>query len=173
MSSTRPAQPLPPPDHARTAPAAAEQRRDSHGDVVAGGLFVVVGGAFAVVSAGYGLGTWREMGAGMYPFVLGVTMAVLGVAIVVKGFRGGEATEGLRRIPWRAVVCIGAALVFFALSIDVLGLLVAAAGAALLSCLASPTTSLLKALLATVGITAACYVVFVVALQLRLPLLWF
>jgi hypothetical protein len=173
VSSTRPASELPPPDSARTSTAALEQPHDSHGDLVAGGVFVALGVAFAVGGLRYGLGSWNDMGAGMFPFVLGAAMAVLGLGIAVTGLRGGEVTEGLRRIPWRAVLCIGAALVFFALSIDRLGLLVAAAGTALLSCLASPTTSLLKAGLATVGITAACYVIFVVALQLRLPLLWF
>lgn len=150
--------------------AASGEQGSRHGDLVAGGLFVALGAAFAVRATGYGLGTWNQMGAGMFPFLLGLATAGLGVAVVLTGLKGGESTPGLSRLPWRGMVCVLGAVVFFAFAIRGLGLIPAAAGTVFLSCLASPAISLVKAVAATVGITAACYVVFVLALQLQLPL---
>ncbi|WZH51459.1 MAG: tripartite tricarboxylate transporter TctB family protein [Nocardioides alkalitolerans] len=146
---------------------------DKHGDLVAGVLFVGLGLAFAVPSLGYGLGTWGEMGAGMFPFVLGLGLVGLGAAIALGTVRGGESTPGLTRLPWRAIVCVTGAVVAFAYLIPVLGLIPTTVITVFVTCLASPTTTLVKAALATTGITVACYVVFVLALQLRLPLYWF
>lgn len=173
MSSTRPDPPLPPVNASRADPTAQDEPRDSHGDLVAGGIFVVLGGAFALPSLGYGLGTWLEIGPGMFPFILGLLLVALGLGVAGVGVRGGEVTAGLRRIPWRAVVLIAAALLFFAFTVAPLGFIPATAGTALLACLASPTTSIGKAAIATACITVACYVIFVLALQLRLSLFWF
>jgi len=147
--------------------------RERHGELVAGGVFVVLGGAFAFTSFGYGLGSWDEMGAGMFPFVVGLILAGLGVSVALGGVRGGEVTAGLSRIPWRAVLCVGGAIVAFAYLIPVAGLIPTTVVTVFLSALASPATTLVRALLATAGITLACYVIFVLALQLRLPLYWF
>ncbi|WP_043644367.1 tripartite tricarboxylate transporter TctB family protein [Nocardioides alkalitolerans] len=138
---------------------------------MAGGIFVVLGGAFAVAARGYGLGSWDEMGAGMFPFVLGLALVGFGVAVAVPVLRGGgEQTPGLSRLPWRAIVCVSAAVVSFAYLLPSVGLIPATATTVFVTCLASPATSLVKAVLGTAGITVACYVIFVVALQLRLPL---
>lgn len=126
--------------------------------------------AFAVASLDYGLGSFQEMGAGMFPFLLGVLLAALGAAIVVSGLRGGEQTPGLSRLPWRGIAFVTAALVWFAVAVPLLGFLPATAGTVLLSCLASPTTSVVRALGATAGVTVACYVIFVVLLRLPMPL---
>lgn len=165
---TRP--PASPPPAAPTAPGTARDDRGSHGDLVAGGIFVVLGLAFAVRSLGYGLGSFQEMGAGMFPFLLGVLLAALGAGVVLVGVRGGEDTPGLTRLPWRGIGFVIGALVYFAFAVPFLGFLPATAGTVLLSCLASPTTSIAKAAAATVGVTVACYVIFIVLLQLPLPL---
>ncbi|MXG90204.1 tripartite tricarboxylate transporter TctB family protein [Nocardioides flavescens] len=146
---------------------------ERHGELVAGGLFAVLGGAFAFASFGYGLGSWDEMGAGMFPFVVGLILVGLGVSVALGGVRGGEVTEGLSRIPWRAIVCVGGAIVAFAYLIPVVGLIPTTVVTVFVSALASPATTIVRAVLATAGITLACYVIFVLALQLRLPLYWF
>lgn len=181
-----PAQKSPPPDPGTPSGAAASPTstttstdaggsplRERHGELVAGGLFVAFGLAFSVAAHPYGLGTLDEMGAGMFPFALGLALAGLGVAIAVGGVRGGEVTAGLSRVPWRAIVCVLGAVVAFAYLIPVVGLIPTTAVTVFVTCLASPTTTLVKAALATAGITVACYLIFVLALQLRLPLYWF
>jgi putative tricarboxylic transport membrane protein len=159
--------PTPPPGP--DAPAASTDGRS--GDVVAGGIFVALGLAFSLASLGYGLGSWNAPGAGMFPLAAGAALTVLGVVIALAGLRGkGETTPGLTRLPWRGFALVLGALVFFAYGIASLGLIITTAGTTLLACLASRTTSIVQAVLATAGITIFCYLVFVLALQLRLPL---
>ena len=66
---------------------------------------------------------------------------------------------------------IAAAIVFFALTIDGLGVLPATFGAVLLAGLARGGVSWRRVLVISVGLTVLCWAVFVLALQLRLPLL--
>jgi hypothetical protein len=68
-------------------------------------------------------------------------------------------------------VLITAALLFFGLTVRGLGLIGALFGSSLLAALARSQTPIRETLLIAVGITALSVVVFVFALQLRLPLL--
>ena len=67
-------------------------------------------------------------------------------------------------------MAIFAAVVFFALTVDGLGLLPATFGTGLLAALARPGTRPLRALIIAVGLTLASWIIFVVLLQLRLAL---
>lgn len=141
------------------------------GDLVAGGLFIVIGVASALTARSYGLGSFREMGPGMFPFGVGLVLAILGTVTCATALRGeGETTPGLSRLPWRGMVMVLGAIIFFAYAVDPLGLIPATAGTVLLACLASRTTTIVRAVTATAGITTACYLIFVLALQLQLPL---
>ncbi|WP_296511041.1 tripartite tricarboxylate transporter TctB family protein, partial [Rhodoferax sp.] len=53
----------------------------SQKDFFSGLMFIVVGGAFAIGANGYTIGTGARMGPGYFPLVLGVLLAILGVAI--------------------------------------------------------------------------------------------
>ena len=142
----------------------------SRNDVVAGAAFIGIGLVFAVPAYGYGLGSFREMEPGMFPFILGGILVVIGAMIVVEGVRGGEESPGLGRFPWRGAGCLLGSLVWFAYTVDPLGLLISAFGTALLACLASPVVTVRRALVTSAAIVAACYLIFVLALQLRLPI---
>lgn len=142
----------------------------SRNDVVAGAIFLGIGLAFAVPAYGYGLGSFRAMGPGMFPFILGGILVVIGGVILAVGLRGGEETAGLGRFPWRGAGCLLGALMWFAYTVDALGLLVSAFGTALLASLASPVVTVRRALVTSAAIVAACYLIFVLALQLRLSL---
>jgi hypothetical protein len=73
-------------------------------------------------------------------------------------------------VDWRAVVLITAALLFFGLTVRGLGVVGALFGASLLTALARSQTSVREALLIATGLTALSVVIFIFALQLRLPL---
>lgn len=145
--------------------------------------------AFTVGSLGYDLGRLLEMGPGYLPLVLGLLLAALGVATVVKAYAApdpvdvvqtdGDPTEPAPDLPdlrplagleWRPVVMIVAAIVFFAGTIDGLGVLPTTFGTVLLASLARGGVSWVRVLVMSVGLTALCWAVFVLALQLRLPL---
>ncbi len=145
------------------------ERRRSLPDVLAGGIFIVIGGAFAVGSLGYELGTPLRMGPGYFPLVVGAVVAALGLGIVLKGLVAGEAIS-FGQIPWRAVAAIVLAVLFFGFTVRRLGFVPTTAVTALLTTLASARVRLLTAVAVAAGLTVASTLIFVVGLQLRIPL---
>ncbi|TDD25521.1 tripartite tricarboxylate transporter TctB family protein [Nonomuraea diastatica] len=145
------------------------ERRRSFPDILAGGIFILLGGAFVVGSLGYELGTPLRMGPGAFPLLVGVLVAALGLGIVIKGLIAGEMIA-FGRIPWRAVAVITLALVFFGFTVRGLGFVPASAVTALLTTLASSRVRLRTAVAVAAGLTVAGTIIFVVGLQLRLPL---
>ena len=140
-------------------------------DLLAGLIFVAFGLAFAVTSLTYDLGTPLRMGPGYFPLVLGGILVVLGLLIVGKGLVAGAGEEGrLGSVPWRALVLIVLAVLFFGMTVRGLGVVPATAVTALLTALASYRTGILAAMAIAAGLTVLSVLIFVLALQLRLPL---
>ena len=164
-TSTTPPPPAPPTD---ASPTARAPRRSS-ADVLAGAVFVVLGAAFAVASLGYEVGSVARMGPGFFPAAGGALLVVLGLAVAGKGLVAGE-SGAFTRFPLRPIVMITLSLVAFASTVDVLGFIPATFVTALLAALAGRGTPLVKVLALAAGLTAGCYVIFVLLLQLRLPL---
>ncbi|MDG4825957.1 tripartite tricarboxylate transporter TctB family protein [Asanoa sp. WMMD1127] len=145
------------------------ERQRSFPDVLAGGLFVLIGAAFVVGSLGYSLGTPLRMGPGYFPLLMGAILAALGLAVVVKGLIAGEVIE-FGAVPWRAVVAIVLAIVFFGFTVRRLGFVPTSLVTAFLTTMASTRVRLLTALAVAAGLTLASTLIFVVGLQLRIPL---
>jgi hypothetical protein len=138
-------------------------------DILAGGIFVVLGIAFAAGALAYDIGSPTRMGPGYVPLVLGGLLAGLGLLVIAKGFVAGEG-DAIGDVDWRAVVLVTAGLLFFGLTVRGLGVVGALFGASLLAALARSQTSLREALVIAAGLTALSVVIFIFALQLRLPL---
>jgi hypothetical protein len=149
---------------------ARPERRPSRQDILIGAVFLVLGAGFAVGATDYGLGTPSAMGAGAFPFVLGILLAVFGAITIVKGFVAGD-TEPIGPIPWRAIGLITGGVLFFGATVRGLGVAPAVFVAVLLSALASERTRPRGALVIAAGLTVLCVAIFVIALQLRLPLI--
>ncbi len=145
------------------------ERRRSFPDVLAGGMFILIGGAFVVGALGYELGTPLRMGPGAFPVLVGALVAALGLAIVVKGLIAGEVAE-FGPIPWRAIAVIVLAVLFFGFTVRGLGFVPTSAVTALLTTLASTRVRPLMAVAVAAGLTLASTLIFVVGLQLRIPL---
>jgi hypothetical protein len=145
------------------------ERRRSAADLLAGGIFVAIGGAFVVGSLGYELGTPLRMGPGYFPLLVGAIVAALGLGIVLKGLIAGEVLS-LGAVPWRAIAAIVAALLFFGLTVQRLGFVPTTAVTALVTTLASARVRPLMAVAVAAGLTVASTLIFVVGLQLRIPL---
>jgi hypothetical protein len=111
------------------------------------------------------------MGPGYFPLALGGILVFLGLLIVGKGFISSSgAEERFGSVPWRALILIVLAVLFFGLTVRGLGLVPTTAVTALLAALASNRTSILAAMAIATGLTVLCVLVFVLGLQLRLPL---
>jgi hypothetical protein len=132
-------------------------------------MFILIGGAFVVGALGYELGTPLRMGPGAFPVLVGGLVAALGLAIVVKGLIAGEVAE-FGPIPWRAIAVIVLAVMFFGFTVRGLGFVPTSAVTALLTTLASTRVRPLMAVAVAAGLTLAATLIFVVGLQLRIPL---
>ena len=159
-------------------------RPRSDADLIAGRVFVAFGIAFGVASLNYEIGSLREMGSGYAPLLLAVVLVGLGIGVIAKGYvspdthHPGElppedASQGLHfeRVQWRPIVFVVVAVLFFALTVDGLGLLPATFGTSAIAAFAGKAMAPVRALVIAAGLTLGSYVVFVVLLQLRLPLL--
>ncbi|HET6530036.1 MAG TPA: tripartite tricarboxylate transporter TctB family protein [Actinoplanes sp.] len=145
------------------------ERRRSLPDVFAGAIFVLIGGAFVVGALSYELGTPLRMGPGYFPLLVGLILAGLGLAVVVKGLVAGEVLT-FGTVPWRAIAVITVALVFFGFTVRRLGFVPTSAVTALLTTLASRRVRPLTAMAVAAGLTLAATLIFVVGLQVRIPL---
>lgn len=139
-------------------------------DLLAGGIFVAFGLAFAGMSLTYEVGSPLRMGPGYFPLVLGGILAVLGLLIMVKGLVAGEGEE-IGIVPWKATALLVAAFVFFGVTVRGLGLVPSLFITVLLAAFAGHNTKVLPAVVIAGGLTLLCVLIFVIALQLRLPLI--
>jgi len=138
-------------------------------DLLAGAVFAGFGLAFAITSTTYDIGTPLRMGPGFFPLVLGGILVVLGVSIAVKGVVAGEGGD-VGPVPWRALVLLVAAILFFGFTVRDLGLVPALFVTVLLAGLAGRSARVIPAVVIAVSLTALSVLIFVVLLQLRLPL---
>jgi putative tricarboxylic transport membrane protein len=142
-------------------------------DILAGLVFIAAAAGFILFGRDLAVGSANRMGPGFFPVMLAAVLALLGALTIVSGLRGkAEAGEP---IPWRPLVCLPAAIVFFGATIEGLGLGGALGGALVLAALGDPNMRLRLALPTIFAIVLFCWLVFVLALGLPAPLLgtWF
>lgn len=84
-------------------------------DFWSGVMFASIGFAFAIIVKvyEYPMGTASRMGAGYFPFVLGIIMGLIGIVILIQSF----ASEGPRmsKFAWKPLFWILGAVVVFGL----------------------------------------------------------
>ncbi|WP_334135921.1 tripartite tricarboxylate transporter TctB family protein [Tepidimonas sp.] len=141
-------------------------RRDAH-DLLGGLLMAALGFAAAWYAyQHYELGTPRNMGPGFFPFGLGLLLGILGVLIALPALL----RPGVRiTVAWRTLACITGALVLFGGLLKPLGLVAATVLAVLLASLADRSIRWRTRLIAAAVIAALCWLVFIAALNMVLP----
>ncbi len=145
---------------------------DARKDLLAGAVFVGFGLAFAITSATYDIGSPLSMGPGFFPLLLGGILVVLGVLIAVKGFVAADGGE-IGTVPWRSLGLLLAAILFFGFTVRGLGLVPALFVSVLLAAFAGRGVRVVPAVVIAASLTALSVLIFVMALQLRLPLIGF
>jgi hypothetical protein len=138
-------------------------------DILSGLIFLGMGAAFGYAATGYPLGTALRMGPGYFPLVLAGVLMALGLAIGAKGLTAAAADGGIGRVPWRAIVLILGALVFFGATIRGIGLGPAVFGTALLSALGSRQNGPVGAFAIAAAMTILCILVFHYGLGIAVP----
>lgn len=134
---------------------------------VVGGLAVTALGIFAAIYAQkYEFGDLNRMGPGYFPVALGVVLALLGLLIAVPAFiRKGDPIV----VKWKTFALVLGSIVAFALTLKVLGLILATALSVMISSLADNETRWKGRILLAVGVAAITYLVFGFALGMVLP----
>ena len=142
----------------------------SQRDFFSGLLLIFVGAAFAIGATGYNFGAAVRPGPGYFPFGLGIILAILGVIVFVTSFVR-RCTDGdpIGAIPWRPLICVVGAIVFFAVGLPRLGFVIAFPLMIVLTSYASTEFTWKGALLTALVLTIASYLIFIFGLQLNIP----
>lgn len=151
-------------------------------DFYSGLLFVVIGGAFAYGSINYPVGSTNNMGPGYFPMVLGWLLMVLGVVISMTGLirtpAGGSENHKVGTWAWRPLTHIIGANLFFgvllcglpSIGLPSFGLITAVFGLILIASGAKERLHVKESLIVATGLSFACYLIFIVFIDLPIPL---
>src|SRR5258708_6199146 len=145
-----------------------------------GVMFIVIGLIFAVIAygvpgisfmPGYSMGNAARMGAGYFPFYLGMILAGLGVLIAVTGLRVHPGDPGaIEKFHWGPVGWVLGAIVIFGLLLKPVGVLLDGVVLIVIASLGSHEFKLKPVLILAVGLTFFWSLVFVWGLKLPIPL---
>lgn len=138
---------------------------------VTAGLLVVAVGVFSLFEASrFAIGTAARMGPGYFPFILGLLMIGLGLAIaLIEPPTPGKQND--TDPAYRPLLFVLGAMLAFALLVEGLGFAAAVALATFLGAKADRNTSLLTAAILSIAVTGICLVVFRLLLGLRIEIL--
>ena len=137
-------------------------------DFWAGLFFLTFGTLFAINSLGYRVGDIHRLGPGMFPLIIGIMLAALGIALIARGFL----TDGERvpAIGFRSSVISLFAVALFGLLIKPAGLIISTFVLVALSAFAQPSSRLVPILVLGIGISVFCALLFVGVIGLSIPL---
>ncbi|WP_182087308.1 tripartite tricarboxylate transporter TctB family protein [Aureimonas sp. ME7] len=140
----------------------------SRRDLLAGLIFVLIALAFGWEATNYELGRAVRMGPGFIPLTLAIILAILGILVIIAGFRKDETVERTP-IPWKGIALILLALAIFGEFGAALGLVpVVFVGTAIVA-FASAKNSAASSLLIALSMSALCWLVFKIGLGITLP----
>jgi putative tricarboxylic transport membrane protein len=136
-------------------------------------IFIATGLAAILFGREYSIGTTTKMGPGYFPTVLGVLLALIGLALVVRAFlRAGERLGAFALKPLGLVL---GATVLFGLLLRGAGMVVALIVLTAVSASASRQFQWGRAVALAVGLAGFSVLVFAKALGLPIPMrgVWF
>ena len=143
----------------------------SQRDFFSGLMFLVVGVVFAVGATNYSMGTSAKPGAGYFPLILSVLMAILGAVVLFKSLTiETEGGDPIGAIAWRPLIVIVLSIAVFGATINRLGLVLAVPLLIMISSLAGDEFKWLGVILNSVVLTAFSWLIFVYGLKLTIPL---
>jgi hypothetical protein len=152
-------------------------------DFYAGALFCALGTAFAIGATDHEVGTAANMGAGYFPLMLGVLLAVLGLVVSANALRGGTRNAvTVGPIAWKPLivvvianvvfgVCLGGIRVDNAQIIPPLGLIIGVFCLVVIGSMAEEKVQWPKVVVLACALAAISYLTFIVLLGLRIPVL--
>lgn len=165
----------------------------SERDFWSGIMFIVVGVAFAIGATNYSMGSpckagdpcetslyarftqlSAHPGAGYFPLGLAILLAILGAVVLFKSLTiESEHGDGDRigAIAWRPLIVIVLSITLFGLSLERLGMLLSVPLLIVVVSLAGDEFRWKGVIIASIGLTAFAWAVFVWGLKLTIPVL--
>ena len=148
----------------------------SQKDFFSGLMFMGVGAAFARGATTYNVGEGARMGPGYFPLMLGVLMAILGIAVTFKSLV--VETEGGDKIgkwAWKPLVYIIAANLLFgvllgglpSIKLPAMGMIAAIYALTFVASMAEAGWKVKNTFILATVLAAGSYVAFVVVLKLQ------
>lgn len=141
----------------------------NHRDFWSGIMFLVMGVLFAILSQEYQLGRPARMGPAFFPTMLGVLMALLGLAITWRSTTRATAAMRLERVGWRELFLILLAVGMFAATLPYLGMVIAITLLIAISAIASHEFGWKETTISIVVLLVMSELVFVKGLELQFP----
>ena len=150
----------------------------SQKDFFSGLMFMGVGVAFAWGATTYNVGEGARMGPGYFPLMLGILMAVLGVAITFKSLVvesvGGDK---IGKWAWKPLIFVILANLIFgvllaglpSLGIPAFGLIIAIYALVFIASVAEAGWTVKKTFILATVLAIGSYIAFVVVLKLQFP----
>ena len=143
----------------------------SQRDFLSGLMFLVVGIVFAVGATNYSMGSSARPGAGYFPLILSVIMAILGAVVLFKALTiETEGGDPVGDIAWRPLIVIVASIAAFGVTLPWLGMLAAVPVLIVMVSLAGDEFGWKGVIVNSVVLTAFAWFVFVWGLKLTIPL---
>jgi putative tricarboxylic transport membrane protein len=136
-------------------------------NVLAAGVILVLGVAALIGSSSLGIGSARKPGSGTWPLLLSVLLIALGVALLLLARRTSDA-EKFSRASWQVLAGV-ATMIGFVAVIATIGFEIPALLLTFVWLRFLGRESWRSSILTSVGVVAAFYIVFVVALQVPIP----
>ena len=134
-------------------------------------MFLVVGVVFAVGATNYSMGSSARPGAGYFPLILSVIMAILGAVVLFKALTiETEGGDPVGDIAWRPLIVIVASIAAFGVTLPWLGMLAAVPVLIVMVSLAGDEFGWKGVIVNSLVLTAFAWFVFVWGLKLTIPL---
>lgn len=138
-------------------------------DLGSGALIFAIGAGATLLGLQYPIGTLADIGPGLFPTVIGILLALTGLAIAATRLE-----TRFKRIDiapdWRGWGCIVGGMLAFAVLGLYFGLAVASFAIVFISALGDRNNSIPQAAILALAMVAVSIVVFWWALQLQMPL---
>ncbi len=139
-------------------------------DCYGGALMALIGLASVGGGARLRVGTLVHMGPGFFPVAVGAILALIGIAIALRGARQSDWSGTVVKPDWRGWGCIIGAMVAFMVLGAYGGLVPATFAIVFISAIGDRKNSLKEAFWLSVAMVAISVSVFWWGLQLQLPL---
>lgn len=140
-------------------------------DIFAGLIFIAFGVGTFVLAHDYEIGTAVEMGPGYFPAAIGLVLAAIGIAAIIRGI-SRKTPDPITPHRIEPLILVFASILTFSFLIERAGLLVAAAALIGIACFRRLRSNPLEVFIVYLVLTGFSALVFVRWFEMQLPLFW-